>query len=76
MCQSPQATSAGWVALRKESVDRNNCTDNSTGKQLIVALRKESVDRNVHRVNAAMVAAVALRKESVDRNLSVNTGVQ
>ena len=35
-----------YVALRKESVDRNNRTDNSTGKQLIVALRKESVDRN------------------------------
>ena len=35
----------------------------------LVALRKESVDRNMHRVNAAMVAAVALRKESVDRNI-------
>ncbi len=36
---------------------------------ILVALRKESVDRNMHRVNAAVVAAVvALRKESVDRN--------
>ena len=34
------------VALRKESVDRNNGTDNSACQQLIVALRKESVDRN------------------------------
>ena len=34
------------VALRKESVDRNNlhCTEEASGD---VALRKESVDRNI-----------------------------
>ena len=57
------------VALRKESVDRNDietsrvCTD-------IVALRKESVDRNYRRFRAIHNAKVALRKESVDRNLA------
>ena len=34
-----------WVALRKESVDRNPI-DVSTVSALPVALRKESVDRN------------------------------
>ena len=33
------------VALRKESVDRNNYRAFKTGKSM-VALRKESVDRN------------------------------
>ena len=37
---------ACWVALRKESVDRNTLQlDTATGK--VVALRKESVDRNI-----------------------------
>ena len=34
-----------WVALRKESVDRNPCTPPPSGSTF-VALRKESVDRN------------------------------
>ena len=57
------------VALRKESVDRNNlhCVEEVSGDT--VALRKESVDRNglgfcYHRDDVT----VALRKESVDRN--------
>ena len=59
----------GAVALRKESVDRNNlhCVEEVSGDT--VALRKESVDRNglgfcYHRDDVT----VALRKESVDRN--------
>ena len=36
----------GGVALRKESVDRNNLFANP-GSTTLVALRKESVDRNV-----------------------------
>ena len=34
------------VALRKESVDRNNLFANPGSTELTVALRKESVDRN------------------------------
>ena len=34
-----------FVALRKESVDRNSSIDNIT-QGVFVALRKESVDRN------------------------------
>ena len=56
-----------YVALRKESVDRNTttiiiCTVSK------VALRKESVDRNTLFLSFPLVAGVALRKESVDRN--------
>ena len=55
------------VALRKESVDRNNAV------QVIVvvvdvALRKESVDRNYRTKPKTCLDNVALRKESVDRN--------
>ena len=35
-----------WVALRKESVDRNLPTSRNSPQRLQVALRKESVDRN------------------------------
>ena len=56
------------VALRKESVDRNNTGVRSwIGSR--VALRKESVDRNVDRLLRVPGVLVALRKESVDRNL-------
>ena len=57
------------VALRKESVDRNDiCNPASTLPS--VALRKESVDRNNRRFTAIDNAKiVALRKESVDRNI-------
>ena len=57
-----------YVALRKESVDRN-AKRLKTPCVKLVALRKESVDRNTHRtVNIQSPATVALRKESVDRN--------
>ena len=36
------------VALRKESVDRNDEWQVQTGKDSYVALRKESVDRNMY----------------------------
>ena len=36
-----------WVALRKESVDRNINQEKNPGKTVFVALRKESVDRNI-----------------------------
>ena len=57
-----------WVALRKESVDRNR-HDRAYRVELDVALRKESVDRNKY-INgeSAYDYLVALRKESVDRN--------
>ena len=54
------------VALRKESVDRND-TVVSQLRQTAVALRKESADRNDDAANALPCRVVALRKESVDR---------
>ena len=56
------------VALRKESVDRNNlhCVEEVSGD---VALRKESVDRNLIPPLFGVLCCVALRKESVDRNI-------
>ena len=56
------------VALRKESVDRNNKISAILITRETVALRKESVDRNHGRFRAINNAKVALRKESVDRN--------
>ena len=57
------------VALRKESVDRNNFSRLHYNITVMVALRKESVDRNGY-VKWKIVTTydVALRKESVDRN--------
>ena len=55
------------VALRKESVDRNEQVKEIT-QNLLVALRKESVDRNVSIDILPKLLFVALRKESVDRN--------
>ena len=55
------------VALRKESVDRNNVSQSHFVNSL-VALRKESVDRNFVPFDIIRPAIVALRKESVDRN--------
>ena len=57
------------VALRKESVDRNNVRGPTTTRPSIVALRKESVDRNeLWMALDHPLKRVALRKESVDRN--------
>ncbi len=56
------------VALRKESVDRNDALPEIDALKL-VALRKESVDRNSWAARARVAQyCVALRKESVDRN--------
>ena len=56
------------VALRKESVDRNDGSTAHSTCMCGVALRKESVDRNRNGGADSGVTAVALRKESVDRN--------
>ena len=56
------------VALRKESVDRNEDTSGATDRIFRVALRKESVDRNNTMQIEIVKMHVALRKESVDRN--------
>ena len=56
------------VALRKESVDRNQQGRNGQNIKR-VALRKESVDRNNAVQVIVIVMDVALRKESVDRNI-------
>ena len=64
-----QSASAGWVALRKESVDRNPENPMIRVNKIPVALRKESVDRNaLGGLGGAAPQGVALRKESVDRN--------
>ena len=62
------------VALRKESVDRNNFGFGIAGHGKGVALRKESVDRNSLCVPGVRQLQVALRKESVDRNVHVLEG--
>ena len=59
------------VALRKESVDRNEKSRLNKKPLLKVALRKESVDRNVGWLQLFLYYQVALRKESVDRNFHV-----
>ena len=55
------------VALRKESVDRNEWIK-AKYPGCRVALRKESVDRNKSEDVSYSIIVVALRKESVDRN--------
>ena len=59
------------VALRKESVDRNNLRQCGSTGAAGVALRKESVDRNMILTLTGLLTCVALRKESVDRNRSL-----
>ena len=57
------------VALRKESVDRNQGVHYDNYNLHCVALRKESVDRNPMVAGSLItLGGVALRKESVDRN--------
>ena len=57
------------VALRKESVDRNEIGITTINSVSGVALRKESVDRNISTLESYnIITNVALRKESVDRN--------
>ena len=67
ICLSCPDSVSYQVALRKESVDRNN-TESANIRACIVALRKESVDRNNNKKKGIKDAQVALRKESVDRN--------
>ena len=68
MLESKQIDPSVMVALRKESVDRNNGAHYDNYNLHCVALRKESVDRNAQLAGPAFSVAVALRKESVDRN--------
>ena len=63
-----EPSSTRKVALRKESVDRNN-SFRKKGQANNVALRKESVDRNHRGKSIGVPSRVALRKESVDRNM-------
>ena len=67
--KSTTLTRIAYVALRKESVDRNPACYSSGHRQARVALRKESVDRNTNPGSTTLTfPGVALRKESVDRN--------
>ena len=67
MKSSIEEVSKYVVALRKESVDRNDLLQ-VCWCILHVALRKESVDRNPNSIRRCLMSVVALRKESVDRN--------
>ena len=64
-----------YVALRKESVDRNIRVRHCNIELIFVALRKESVDRNNAMNMTERNNDVALRKESVDRNRSFHQQV-
>ena len=65
--------STHFVALRKESVDRNRDNEMALQEGMKVALRKESVDRNRACESGFIASGVALRKESVDRNRNFET---
>ena len=64
-----------FVALRKESVDRNLGCNYPFKVFKRVALRKESVDRNTTRMCINKKQHVALRKESVYRNTIISQTV-
>ena len=66
-CRARLCPICQWVALRKESVDRNRSAPEQL-RTVRVALRKESVDRNNAVQVIIIIVDVALRKESVDRN--------
>ena len=68
ICLKPLIALFDFVALRKESVDRNVDLDADSLTDDVVALRKESVDRNFVALKGQVKPCVALRKESVDRN--------
>ena len=61
-----------YVALRKESVDRNNRPD---GQKYInrVALRKESVDRNISALESynIIVKSLSARRAWIEMRLDV-----
>ena len=63
------------VALRKESVDRNNLNNSQTGIGFLsLSARRAWIE--ITALDAFLTApAVALRKESVDRNFFVRVGV-
>ena len=68
MFWSLESSAGEFVALRKESVDRNFVSAFDVLAISAVALRKESVDRNMLNIGTLRRTHVALRKESVDRN--------
>ena len=66
---APEIADERRVALREESVDRNDYLHRAVRIVQPVALREESVDRNsLLGRHMAELAPVALREESVDRN--------
>ena len=71
IARPPGGADHKYVALRKESVDRNCSRCHSRLPSIPVALRKESVDRNITNELLTALKTVALRKESVDRNDAV-----
>ena len=56
-----------WVALRKESVDRNKISSKNT-QRIIVALRKESVDRNeqVSAITQTLLKSLSARRAWIE----------
>ena len=59
MCVRSYSQYSYWVALRKESVDRNFVPFDVI-RPAIVALRKESVDRNIVVTSSNTVARMSL----------------
>ena len=59
---------AAHVALRKESVDRNEPSTTRRLTNLMVALRKESVDRNrtPHHMNTRPIPSLSARRAWIE----------
>ena len=66
---APDISSKIWVALRKESVDRNPYLLWQFGRAFWSLSARRAWIEITHQQNPSKFAQVALRKESVDRNL-------
>ena len=69
----PAEQTQTFVALRKESVDRNTSVVSSIGT-MGVALRKESVDRNLHVciVTGRLLQSLSARRAWIEIGVSLN----
>ena len=67
---------AWWVALRKESVDRNDLEVDGVSYDVWASLsaRRAWIEMQISVSTVVGVLAVALRKESVDRNVMSSSG--
>ena len=65
------------VALRKESVDRNQLSLQRSSISCLVALRKESVDRNVIRITSidSIIKSLSARRAWIEMDVTAKTGL-